>query len=341
MKRIIIIVWVLSLTLTIFAQGNKNLRDHQMPARIENLFRYAESLGYKRGEYYYNLHGILTKRVSLSPTLRFGEKRTLLLDSIRHTFAGLINDGVVESYRYETHHDSIDSMSYRIQLDNGKKIKRMLMNPLTGKPYSTTTTEYKMSFLNFRYTPTPWDRGTAVLIYQYTDSVLEKSLEPLNKKEYWKIVKRTIKRNHVKGHSYYLYNDSTLHNHNPDVADGALYPHCRIIEQKGFVYEIDTKEHLEEIMRDLVQETWDYLDKYPDVRYSIYPETLNPGLNRDFISIRTGDSYYSEFIVFVMHFRNPEHFWLVVRETEGDDFLPMDWERLKSYKNGVKVYHKK
>lgn len=38
---------------------------------------------------------------------------------------------------------------------------------------------------------------------------------------------------------------------------------------------------------------------------------------------------------------NPEHFWLVVRETEGDDFLPMDWERLKSYKNGVKVYHKK
>ena len=30
MKRIIIIVWVLSLTLTIFAQGNKNLRDHQM-----------------------------------------------------------------------------------------------------------------------------------------------------------------------------------------------------------------------------------------------------------------------------------------------------------------------
>ena len=54
MKRIIITVWVLSLTLTIFAQGNKNLRDHQMPARIENLFRYAESLGYKRGEYYYN-----------------------------------------------------------------------------------------------------------------------------------------------------------------------------------------------------------------------------------------------------------------------------------------------
>lgn len=333
-------VWMLSFTLSIFAQGNKNLRDHQMPASIENLYRYAESLGYKRREDYYNTHDILTKRVSLSPTLRSGEKRTLLLDSIRRTFIELNNNESKECYMYENHYDGIDSMSYNIHLDKGEPLKRVIgKNLQTEEPYYATT-EYKIRTLNFRYTPNPWNWGFAVLNYEYRDSVLENPLEPLNKKDYWKIVKRVIKRNHVKGQSYYLYNDSTLYDHTKDVENGSLLNECRIIEQKGFVYEIDTKEHLKEIMHDLMQETWDYLDKHPDVRYSIHPETINPDdLNFDFIRIQTGDSY-SDFSVFVLHFHNPDQFWLVAREIVGDDFLPMDWERLKSYKNGTKIYHK-
>lgn len=340
MKKIIIILWAMLICFCAYGQENERLRNHKMPEKIENLFQYAESLGYPKCEEYYNTDKIFIKRSSFSHYFTDNnEKRTLLLDSIRNTFMELNNDESKECYMYETHHDSIDSMSYRLILDTGQKKKVVDQNPITKKTYYRTLNFDRRS-LNFRHTPERWG-SFAYMAYEYRDSVVDRPTEPINKKEYWEIVKKVLKQHGVKGQSYYVYNDSCLNDHTPDVGDGNLLKHCRIIEQKGYVYEMDTKEQLEKIMQDLLQETWNYLDQHPNVRYYIYPRTINPNLNRDFICLYTDyDKDRNYFEVRVMHHHRPDEFWLIAREIKGDAFLPEDWEHLKSYKNGKKVYRK-
>ena len=340
MKKIIIILWAMLICCFAYGQENERLRNHKMPEKIEDLFQYAESLGYPKCEEYYNTNEIFIKKSWISPSFFNNEKRTLMLDSIRNTFMELNNDESKECYMYETHHDSIDSMSYRLMLDTGQKKKVVAQNPITKKAYYRTLNFDRRSLV-FRHTPERWG-SFAYMAYEYRDSVVDRPREPINKKEYWEIVKKVLKQHGVKGQPYYVYNDSCLNDHTPDVGDGNLLKHCRIIEQKGYVYEMETKEQLEKIMQDLLQETWNYLDQHPNVRYYIYPRTINPDLNRDFIRL---DSDYDKdrnyFEVQVIHYHRPDYFWLIAREIKGDDFLPIDWETLKSYKNGKKVYHKK
>lgn len=344
MKKIIIILWTMLICCFAYGQESERLRNHKMPERIENLFQYAESLGYHMREEYYNTYDFFIRRSSTSHYFRNNkneEKSSLLLDSIRSTFMELNDDESKECYMYEAHHDSIDSMSYRLMLDIGQKKKVVAQNPKTGKPYSRTF-NFGIRSLNFRYTPEQQGHF-AHLEYEYMDSLMDRPSEPINKKEYWKIVKKVLKQNGVKGQSYYVYNDSSLNDHIPDVGDGNLLKNCRIIEQKGYVYEMETKEQLEKITQDLLQETWNYLDQHPDVKFSIdvYPRILNPDLSGSFITLNTGFSNY--FCIQVKHypFHQPDHFWVIAREINGDDFLPKDWETLKSYKNGKKVYYKK
>ncbi len=347
MKKIIIILWAMLISFCAYGQENERLRNHKMPEKIEDLFQYAESLGYPKREEYYNTNEIFIKKSWISPSFFNNEKRTLMLDSIRNTFMELNNDESKECYMYETHHDSIDSMSYRLMLDTGQKKKVVAQNPITKKTYYRTLNFDRRSLV-FRHTPERWG-SFAYMAYEYRDSVVDRPREPINKKEYWEIVKKVLKQHGVKGQPYYVYNDSCLNDHTPDVGDGNLLKHCRIIEQKGYVYEMETKEQLEKIMQDLLQETWNYLDQHPNVRYYIYPRTINPDLNRDFISLYAdfGKDISNYFYVQVIHYHQhtqyhqPDHFWLIAREIKGDDFLPRDWETLKSYKNGKKVYHKK
>jgi len=351
MKKIIFTLWAMLICFCAYGQENERLRNHRMPEKIENLFQYAESLGYLKREEYNNTDEIYRKISWISPSFFNNEKRTLMLDSIRSTFMELNNDESKECYMYEAHHDSIDSMSYRLMLDTGQKKKVIAQHPITNKPYHRTLNFDRRSLV-FRYTPVPSGpmKGVAYLTYEYRyrDSVVNRPTESINQKEYWKIVKKVLKRNGVKGQSYYVYNDSCLNDHTPDVGDGNLLKHCRIIEQKGYVYEMGTKEQLEKIMQDLLQETWNYLDQHPNVRYYIFPRTINPDLNRDFIRLYAdfGKDISNYFYVQVIHYHQltqypqPDHFWLMVREIKGDDFLPINWETLKSYKNGKKIYRK-
>ena len=341
MKKIIIILWATLISFCAYGQENERLRNHKMPEKIENLFQYAESLGYPMCEEYYNSDELFIKRSETSHYFVHNEnkeKSTLLLDSIRSTFMELNNDESKECYMYEAHHDSIDSMSYRLMLDTGQKKKVVAQHPITGKSYYRTL-NFGIRSLNFRYTPERWGHF-AYLAYEYRDSVMDRPSVPINKKEYWKIVKKVLKRNGVKGQSYYVYNDSSQNDHTPDVGEGNLSKHCRIIEQKGYVYEMGTKEQLEKITQDLLQETWNYLYKHPDVKYHIYPRTLNPDLNGNFILLYINKDISNYFYVQVKPYHRPDHFWLIAREIDGDDFLPDGWETLKSYKNGKKIYRK-
>ena len=185
------------------------------------------------------------------------------------------------------------------------------------------------------------ERSLVLLHYEYIDSVQSTQSAPLNKKAYWQIVKKVIKRHGLKGRPYYLYNDSTLHNHINDVGMGNLDPTCRIIEQKGYVYQVDTEAHLKETLDDLIEETLTYLDQYPLETYYTINDTRWSGPGIMLYPSMKGTKSYERFTVDVMHYYRPELFWLVVRETDGDDFLPRNWEKVKRYKNGKVKYYRK
>ena len=343
MKKIIIILGVMLFSLCSLAQGSKNVRNHQMPEKIENFFRYADE-SWKpaiRYERYDNEGGIPTKTVMFQQTLNNKKAITQALDSIRSMFNNLINDEVMECYMRESHQNGLDTILYKLTLDPIER-KRHIVRLL--KPEKSETiyleSEYSARQFVFQYMPITENRGSASLMYEYKDSALDKPSEPINKKEYWSIVKKVLKGNGVKGRSWYLYNDSTLHNHLPDVTRGSKVARSRIIKQEGYIYEMDTREQYEKIIQDLIQKTWIFLDKHPYATFVIHPTMPGPGTISESIRLRQDDNSYDSFKVEVYRQHEPEHFWLFIREIYNDDFWPKECLQLKSYKNGKKVYYK-
>ena len=63
MKKIIIILWAMLFSFCTWAQGSERLRDHQIPAKLEGFFKYADSLGYRANVHYIQRE---TRKVSVS-----------------------------------------------------------------------------------------------------------------------------------------------------------------------------------------------------------------------------------------------------------------------------------
>ena len=174
MKKGIIILWAMLFSFCTWAQGSERLRDHQIPAKLEGFFKYADSLGYRANVHYIQRE---TRKVSVSFShfVRKDENVALLLDSVRHTFHALA-DEAQETFFWESHKDGVDSVEYALHLDKGNL-------KFTYKPSS-------LVYLDFMY---------------QVDSIKHPITEKIDKRGYWKMLKEVLKRKGVSKQKFYIY----------------------------------------------------------------------------------------------------------------------------------------
>ena len=159
MRKIITILWAMLFSLCTWAQGSERLRDHQIPAKLEEFLQYANSLGYGT-TVHSNPHEKQKVDFFFPISNRKDENVILFLDSIRHTFYALA-DEAQETYFWESHKDGIDSIEYALKFDNGHL-------KLAYKPYSTVEIP---------------DRGFAYLTYMGPTGGIKPSITENNDKK--------------------------------------------------------------------------------------------------------------------------------------------------------------
>ena len=254
-----------------WAQGSERLRDHQIPAKLEGFFKYADSLGYRANVHYIQRE---TRKVSVSFShfVRKDENVALLLDSVRHTFHALA-DEAQETFFWESHKDGVDSVEYALHLDKGNL-------KFTYKPSS-------LVYLDFMY---------------QVDSIKHPITEKIDKRGYWKMLKKVLKRKGVSKQKFYIYNDSTHIIPREDQFVGGSHSQNPNIEHRGIIYTIASKELADESAE--------------------------------------GQKYRIQEMFTLALRNNRDTYQIVACDFNGDQYLPADLTGLKSYKNGKKVYHK-
>ena len=259
MKKIIIILWAMLFSFCTWAQGSERLRDHQIPAKLEGFFKYADSLGYRANVHYIQRE---TRKVSVSFShfVRKDENVALLLDSARHTFHTLA-DEAQETFFWESHKDGVDSVEYALHLDKGNL-------KFTYKPSS-------LVYLDFMY---------------QVDSIKHPITEKIDKRGYWKMLKEVLKRKGVSKQKFYIYNDSTHIIPREDQFVGGSHSQNPNIEHRGIIYTIASKELADELKQEILQETWSYIDKHPNTMFTINPD-VTQGEIVVFLSAVNGDQY--------------------------------------------------
>lgn len=307
MKKIIIILWAMLFSFCTWAQGSERLRDHQIPAKLEGFFKYADSLGYWANVHYIQRE---TRKVSVSFShfVRKDENVALLLDSARHTFHTLA-DEAQETFFWESHKDGVDSVEYALHLDKGN--------------------------LKFTYNPS----SLVYLDFMYqVDSIKHPITEKIDKRGYWKMLKEVLKRKGVSKQKFYIYNDSTHIIPREDQFVGGSHSQNPNIEHRGIIYTIASKELADELKQEILQETWSYIDKHPNTMFTINPD-VTQGEIVVFLSAE-GQKYRIQEMFTLALRNNRDTYQIVACDFNGDQYLPADLTGLKSYKNGKKVYHK-
>lgn len=309
MKKTIIILWAMFFSLSAFGQESERLRNYQIPEKIENLFRYAESLGYGATAHYIQREASIVS-FSFIHFVRKDENAALLLDSIRHTFHAFA-DEAQEAYLWETHTDGKDSIEYTLQLNTG--------------------------YLRFAYKP---DGGVANLDYRHPiDSIKHSITEKINKEGYWKTLNKILNRKGVSKQKFYIYNDSTHIIPREDQFVGGRHSQNPNIEHRGIIYTIASKELADELKQEILQETWRFTDKHPNLMYNINPNVTR-GEMVVFLSAEEETLRIQDMFTVVLR-NNRGKYQIVACDFNGDQYLPADLTGLKSYKNGKKVYYKK
>lgn len=316
MKKIIITLCAMLFSLCTWAQENIRLCDYQIPAKLEDLFQYADSLGYGVTVHYSQRE---TRKVNFSfiHSIKRDKNAILFLDSIRHTFYALA-DEAPKTYFWESHINGIDSIEYALKFNNGHL-------KFVYKPYSTVEIP---------------ERGLAYLDFIYPiDSVKHPITEKIDKKGYWKTLNKILNRKGVSKQKFYVYNDSTHIIPKEDQFVGSRYSQNPNIEHRGIIYTIASKELADELKQEILQETWRFTDEHPDVMYNINPN-VTQGEFVVFLSADKQTSRIQEMLTVALR-DTRDTYQIVASDFNGDQYLPADLTGLKSYKNGKKVYYRK
>ena len=141
MKKTLLTILCCCLTIGMQAQTTKLLREYQNP-KIEGLLNYAESLGREirvihtgedkhmsfsvemYNDFRYKIEGKdIDDELHKKQNQEYDErerKSALLIDSIRNTFLGLLDDAS-KSYMWEYHQGGVDSMYFTLALGKNSK----------------------------------------------------------------------------------------------------------------------------------------------------------------------------------------------------------------------------
>ena len=277
-------------------------------------------------------------------------------DAMRRTCQQL-TDEAKESYSWEYHHSGVDSVRYTIALGE-------YANGDTMQTYRQNRDVFYYNapeIITFSYNPipgsnvSPWAyKGYATFRYEYTPDSVSKMSAPFDKDAYTRLLQPILKQKGITTRQFYVYHDSTYviekkdwNNEEFVIRSNTISPRQLKSETWGTVYTLGSSAQADTVLSQIKQATWAFLNEHPGMEFSFNPtsEYHSSTLENMFHTFdykRVPSSFY----IYVHRSPIPssttdsEHH-IVIIESKGDIMVPMEWQILKSWKNGKIEYDKK
>ncbi|MBO4673707.1 MAG: hypothetical protein J5616_05105 [Bacteroidaceae bacterium] len=221
--------------------------------------------------------------------------------------------------------------------------------------------------VNFRHYPyrlpsampatsfTPKEHGS--FYYEYTpDSAWSQTHELIDKKGLAKLIKPILSQKGIKSRTFRISHDADCtvkpnyrYNENnvpiwweAKPMDSLSYQPCS--ETKGTVYTMHSRTQMESVLRQLTEVIWAFLDRHPHTYYDFCPDQKVPedfpsGVYNQYFSMYQETLLHEDYTIFIHNCR--DEYNLLVLDTKGDLWLPVEWPFMKSWKNGKVTPNKK
>ena len=371
MKKIIIILW--AMLICCFAYGQESLQERlKSNPIVDSLFAHARTIGIEpKGMYEYDGEYINTMGFSfgykkfprkpkdgeeLFPESARNFDKRQMVDSIRQTFMTL-SDVSNEVYMKEIHNDRMDTLVYVATFGKGDSLQLQSTVQFHGPRAWSYHYPQAPEAIMFELHP-----STGEMKVEETDPVHltgtmyyhkmvggSETLTPkyVDKKSYGKVLNKIFKEMGIKKQHCYVRKDRECQDLGHWFIGGVRKGYEWSTEMNATTYQFPSREMIRDVYKVFCEETWKYIEQHPDTRCKFCYETkMNSFPLLIFSSEKElKDKQKETFRIYI----TPSHaghggYTFIILNTKmsefGTEFLPMEWENLKSWKNGKKVYRK-
>lgn len=287
-------------------------------------------------------------------------------DLIRSTCRQLAEEGT-ESYIWQSHRGGIDSVLYSVALSDYSSPQNDAFTPnLSTDPKWTKYSGAKEGLILKVNPPSHapnkdaehykknslFPKSVADVTYRLTiEEQDEDSIYYVDYKELAGVVDKVMKSSGVKSHPILITHDkgAKVENFMPGISNMVITHPNLDGETRGTVYEIETADKAKAVRDLLSAGIGNYIDKHPKINYQYRPKQ---GYNGDIRGMFSSNNWLirSEFHTQhlykldknlscrVLLFQDKQKAYVLVLESVNDFWLPKDWHKLKSWKNGEKEY---
>ena len=184
--------------------------------------------------------------------------------------------------------------------------------------------------------------GSADLHYQFYPDSIDRKIEQVDMDELMEAVGKAFKKEKVKYHILQVEMDSAYNWRNRDeILEYSGYAKGEACETTIRVYDAQPKDKAKELLEEVRQAVWEFIDQHPNCDYYI---DMQEAFNRRWSSpIRVENMYKDireQFLIRITYVEDLDAYSFFLITSKGGVAIPTSWENLKSWKNGKKVYRK-
>ena len=265
---------------------------------------------------------------------------------------------VSNSSMWETHHYDSDSVQYRIALREyplGDTLK--IWNGRKGTTSYSHAPEIVEFFFNSRNDSISrmiGREGYGSFTYEFSpDSVQNETHVLLDKKGFIKRLKPVFKQKGIESREIYITRDAncsikpTISNVvwlREYITENPADTKELVSETRGTIYTMHSRALMESVMNQLKDVIWQYIDENPYMFYTFAPDQSLPDPNFSYGSIKdlfTMDQYTLPHEACAIFFHQyQDDYNILVLDTTGNLWLPIEWPIMKSWKNGQVTLNK-
>ena len=273
-----------------------------------------------------------------------------VLDSIRHTFSRVSKDAA-ESYLYEVHKNGADTIKYSLSVakdpyslfvsgkDSCDEKSYVDIREIMGFRYQSKASVANGMGFGFLTHVFNYDSGLSWDdMKDFDNMAFEQLIQP--------VLKRAMKLKGAKEYPVYWRHDKGF---DDDVTEGGGLIRkevSSVFDNPGglttgvdYVIPLQHDDAAHALLRELDSLSHGYVDAHPEQLYRYnFPTQCFPAIDGTILkgyNLDGTDKYI------LMCELDPEGFHILYLRTNGEFWMPRDWQKLKSYINGEKVYRKK
>ena len=184
--------------------------------------------------------------------------------------------------------------------------------------------------------------GSADLHYQFYPDSIDRKIEQVEMDELMEAIGKVFKKEKVKYHTLQVEMDSAYNWRNRDeILEYGGAAKGEACETTIRVYDAQPKDKAKELLEEVLQTVWEFIDQHPNCDYHI---DMQEAFNRHWSSpIRVENMYKDvreQFRIRITYVEDLDAYSFFLITSKGGVAIPTSWENLKSWKNGAKVYRK-